>query len=124
MEGPVDYRQKKNTNGENHNAQDRGPSRTRRLDGMPIESEVASRAVVSDDGREIRLTLYAEAGATAAIVLDPVLAVALAQRLIAAALPRLCSPSCNWQPSDGSQNRPAAARGRATADESGGPVPR
>jgi hypothetical protein len=91
---------------------------------MPIESEVASRAVVSDDGREIRLTLYAEAGATAAIVLDPVLAVALAQRLIAAALPRLCSPSCNWQPSDGSQNRPAAARGRATADESGGPVPR
>jgi hypothetical protein len=93
------------------------------LVSIPIEDEAAC-AVVSDDGREIRLTLYAKTGAVAATVLDPVRAVALAQRLIGAALPRLCSPSCNWQPSDGSQNRPAAARGRATADESGGPVPR
>jgi hypothetical protein len=51
----------------------------------------AARAVVSDDGREIRLTLYAAPGAVAAIVLDPVRAVALAQRLIAAALTRLSS---------------------------------
>jgi hypothetical protein len=90
---------------------------------MPVEAETAARAVVGDDGREIRLTLYAKTGAVPATVLDPVRAVALAQRLIGAALPRLCSPSCNWQPSDGSQNRPAAALGRATADESGGPVP-
>jgi hypothetical protein len=58
---------------------------------MPVEAEASARAVVSEDGREIRLTLYAEAGAAAAIVLDPVLAVALAQRLIAAAMPRLSS---------------------------------
>jgi len=61
------------------------------LDTMPVEAEASARAVVSEDGREIRLTLSAEAGAAAAIVLDPVLAVALAQRLIAAAMPRLSS---------------------------------
>jgi hypothetical protein len=61
------------------------------FDKMPIEAETAARAVVGDDGREIRLTLYAEAGAVAAVVLDPALAIALAQRLIAAALPRLSS---------------------------------
>jgi hypothetical protein len=61
------------------------------LDSLPVEAEAAARAVVSDDGREIRLTLYTEAGAVAAVVLDPVRAVALAQRLIAAALPRLSS---------------------------------
>jgi hypothetical protein len=61
------------------------------LDAMPIETKLPSRAVVSDDGREIRLTLYAEAGAVAAVVRDPVRAVALAGRLIAAALPRLSS---------------------------------
>jgi hypothetical protein len=94
------------------------------LDTMPVEAAAAARAVVSADSREIRLTLYSEVGAVATVALDPVRATALAQRLIGAALPRLCSPSCNWQPSDGSQNRPAAARGRATADESGGPVPR
>ena len=58
---------------------------------MPVEAEASARAVVSEDGREIRLTLYAEVGAAAAIVLDPVLAVALAQRLIVAATPRLSS---------------------------------
>jgi hypothetical protein len=56
---------------------------------LPIDVKPAARAVVSDDGREIHLTLYAEAGADAAVVLDPVRAVALASRLIAAALPRL-----------------------------------
>jgi hypothetical protein len=55
------------------------------LDSVPIEAEEAARAVVSDDGREIRLTLYAEAGAVATVALDPVRAVALAGRLIAAA---------------------------------------
>jgi hypothetical protein len=85
------------------------------LDGMPIAADVASRAVVSDDGREIRLTLYAEAGAVAAVVLDPVRAVALAQRLIAAALPRLSSPSCNGEPSDGPEIALRSAREPTTA---------
>jgi hypothetical protein len=42
--------------------------------------------VVSDDGRELRLTLYGEAGIPAvAVVLDPARAVALAGDLIASA---------------------------------------
>jgi hypothetical protein len=57
----------------------------------PIEVLAASRAVVVDDGRQIRLTLYSETGAVASVTLDPVRAVALAQQLIAAALPRLSS---------------------------------
>jgi hypothetical protein len=85
------------------------------LDTMPVEAEMAARAMVSDDGRETRLTLYAEAGAAAAIVLDPIRAVTLAGRLLAAALPRLSSPSCNGQPSDGPGTALRAARGRATA---------
>jgi hypothetical protein len=52
------------------------------LASMPIEAEAAARAVVSDDGREIRLTLYGEAGAIASMALDPVRAIALAGRLI------------------------------------------
>jgi hypothetical protein len=47
------------------------------------------RAVVSDDGREIRLTVYSEAGCVAAVALDPVRAVGLAAKLIEAAVPRL-----------------------------------
>jgi hypothetical protein len=85
------------------------------LDTMPAEAEMAARAVVSDDGRGIRLTLYAEAGAAAAIVLDPIRAVALAGWLLATALPRLSPPSCNGQPSDGPGTALRAARGRATA---------
>jgi hypothetical protein len=61
------------------------------LDGMPIAADAASRAVVSDDGGEIRLTLYSEAGAVGTTVLDPIRAIALAQRLITAALLRLSS---------------------------------
>jgi hypothetical protein len=58
------------------------------LDSLPIEAETAARAVVSDDGREIRLALYNEAGAVAAVVLSPVHAVALAGGLIEAASSR------------------------------------
>jgi hypothetical protein len=59
---------------------------------LGAEVETAARAVVSDDGREIRLTLYTEARAVAAsVVLEPVRAMALAQRLIAPAVPRLSS---------------------------------
>jgi hypothetical protein len=55
-----------------------------------VEAEPATRAVVSDDGREIRLTLYGEAGVPAvAVVLDPARAIALAGELITAARPRL-----------------------------------
>jgi hypothetical protein len=55
----------------------------------PADTEPAARAVVSDDGTEIRLTLYTNAHAAAAIDLDPVRAVRLAGKVIAAALPRL-----------------------------------
>jgi hypothetical protein len=61
------------------------------LDGVPIEAETAARAVVSDDGRAIRLTLYAEAAAVAAVALSPERAIALAGRLLDAAGLRLSS---------------------------------
>jgi hypothetical protein len=59
------------------------------LDEAPTAWEPASRAVVSDDGQTIRLTLYAEIGAVAAAELDPIRAITLAGKLIEAALPRL-----------------------------------
>jgi hypothetical protein len=61
------------------------------LDSLRIEAEAVDRAVIGDDGREIRLTLYSEASAVATTVLDPIRAIALAQRLIATALARLSS---------------------------------
>ena len=39
------------------------------LDEAPPKAEPASRAVVSDDGRAIRLVLYSKAGAVASVVL-------------------------------------------------------
>jgi hypothetical protein len=45
--------------------------------------------VVSDDSREIRLTLYAEAGTVAMAALDPARGVTLAGRLLDAAGLRL-----------------------------------
>jgi len=63
-----------------------------RLDAMPADAAPAARAIVSADGREIRLTLYTEAGPAAVVALDPVRAVALAGELIAAALPKLRAP--------------------------------
>jgi hypothetical protein len=45
--------------------------------------------VVSDDGREIRLTLYAQHGAVAEVTLDPCRAIAIAGKLIQAAGLRL-----------------------------------
>jgi hypothetical protein len=59
------------------------------IDSEDLPAEPAARAVVSDDGTEIRLTLYTNAHAAAAIDLDPVRAVRLAGKLIAAALLRL-----------------------------------
>jgi hypothetical protein len=56
---------------------------------MPAEAEPAVRAAVSDDGTRIGLTLYSEAGAVAAVELDPIRAATLAGRLLLAALPRL-----------------------------------
>ena len=61
------------------------------LDYTKVEAAPACRAVVSDDGTEIRLTLYSDAGAVASVVLDTARAVALAGRLIEAALSRLSS---------------------------------
>ena len=52
-------------------------------------TESAVRAVVSDDGETISLTVYTEAGDAVPVVLGPVRAVALAGELIEAAVPRL-----------------------------------
>jgi hypothetical protein len=52
----------------------------------------AMRAVVADDGREIRLTVYTEADTAAVVVLDPVRAIRIAGELIGAALPKLNAP--------------------------------
>jgi hypothetical protein len=48
--------------------------------------------VVADDGREIRLTRYAESGTVATVALDPVRAIRMAGQLIEAALPKLRAP--------------------------------
>ena len=52
------------------------------LGEAPPEGEPASRAVASDNGQTIRLTLYAETGAVAAVGLEPVTAVAPASKLL------------------------------------------
>jgi hypothetical protein len=54
-----------------------------------IDAEPLSRAVISDDGETIWLTLSREDAKAASVELSPAEAVALASRLIAA-LPRLC----------------------------------
>jgi hypothetical protein len=56
------------------------------IDAQPSEGEPAARAVVSDDGIEIRLISYTQTGAAAMVVLDPRRAIALAGQLITAAL--------------------------------------
>jgi hypothetical protein len=61
------------------------------LDELPHDAQSASRAVVSDNGQEIRLTLYSEIGAVASMEVDPICAVAIAGQLIQAALQRLSS---------------------------------
>jgi hypothetical protein len=58
------------------------------LDKIPIEVDRAERAVVSDDGRAIRPTLY-KAGAVATGEISPAHSVALAGRLLDAAGTRL-----------------------------------
>ena len=52
---------------------------------MTANTGAIGRAVVSDDGNLIRLTLHADAQATAGVVLDPLCAMVLAGDLIAAA---------------------------------------
>jgi hypothetical protein len=60
------------------------------LDEALTEWEPASRAMVTDDGQTtIRMTLYDETGAVAAVELSPVRAVGIAAELIEAALSRL-----------------------------------
>jgi hypothetical protein len=59
------------------------------LDTMPAEVVSAERVVVADDGVTIKLVSYTEAGAVAAVALDPRRAVHLAGDLIAAASRRL-----------------------------------
>ena len=55
----------------------------------PADVVATGRAVLSDDGAAITLTLYTQANPVAAVALAPHRAVALAGELIAAALPRL-----------------------------------
>jgi hypothetical protein len=62
---------------------------TAALDEVPADVEHTSRAVVGDDGKVIRLTLYAETGIVASVEVDPIRAIAVAAELIGAALPRL-----------------------------------
>jgi hypothetical protein len=71
------------------------------LGGMATEAELAGRVAVSDDGTTIRLTLYSERQAVAMVDIEPLHALALAGRLITAALARL------------SQLMEGASRGRA-----------
>jgi hypothetical protein len=59
------------------------------LDEAPTEAEPASRAVVSDSGQEIRLTLYGETGAVATAELKPGNAIAVGSELINKGLLRL-----------------------------------
>jgi hypothetical protein len=59
------------------------------LDTPPADVDPAGCAMVSEDGKIIRLTLYAEAGAVASVELSPVRAVAVAGKLIDAALAKL-----------------------------------
>jgi hypothetical protein len=59
------------------------------VEGIPVGANLVTRSALPDDGEVPRLTLYAEAGAVAAVELDPVRAVGLAGRLIAAASLRL-----------------------------------
>jgi hypothetical protein len=59
----------------------------RALDEAAADAGPATRALVSDEGRSIRLTLYAETGAVAAAELDPIRAIMLASELTSASLP-------------------------------------
>jgi hypothetical protein len=59
------------------------------LDETLPEAEPASRAAVSDNGQTIRLTLFAETGAVAAVELEPVTAIGLASELIETGLLQL-----------------------------------
>lgn len=59
------------------------------LEEEPTAWPPASRAVVTDDGQTtIRMTLYAETGAVASVVLDAIRAVAGAGELLDAAVSR------------------------------------
>lgn len=55
------------------------------LDTVPDDAAPAQRVVVVDDGHTISLALFTEAGRVAAVALDPVRAVQLANRLLDAA---------------------------------------
>ena len=59
------------------------------VDAVPEDVADAARAVVSDDGKVIRLMFYAQDGAGCGLELDPAQAMALAGRLIEAASTRL-----------------------------------
>ena len=63
------------------------------IDSEDLPAEPVTRAVVSDDDGQIRLTLYLDDGEAMAVVLAPVRAVALAGELIQAAVLRLPRPA-------------------------------
>jgi hypothetical protein len=59
------------------------------VDALPVCTDPAERAVVSDDGTALRLVVYRGAEAISQVALDPTRAVRLAGELIAAASVRL-----------------------------------
>jgi hypothetical protein len=61
------------------------------IEGIPVGAKPVTRSALPHDGEVPGLTLYAEAGVVAMVELDPVGDVALASRLIEAALPRVRS---------------------------------
>ena len=63
-------------------------------------AETAERAVLADDGREIRLVLYRGAEAVARVELSPIRALALATQLMQAAMPRFSSENRNSMATD------------------------
>ncbi len=67
------------------------------------------RVALSDDGKAIRLTIYVASEHRAAVTLDAMRALGLAQQLIAAALPRLSNAAAAPSHSSGEQHEPLAA---------------
>ena len=57
--------------------------------GAPVDGEPAERAIVADDGKSIRLTLYTAEGPAATAEVPPIRALTIATELVAAAIARL-----------------------------------
>jgi hypothetical protein len=92
----IEERPARRRGGDRHAAQRRelhdGNAGLAAIDSSAPPAEPRGRAVVSDDGREIRLTVYTEAADGMAVVLTTAGAVHLAGQLLQAASPKLPGP--------------------------------